>query len=268
MTVLDLWLARWKLVLDGSPLATPTSHLIPVRQDGVPLMLKIALHEEERRGSALMAYYTGDNAARVLACEGEALLMERARGGAPLIEMARSGRDDEATTIICGVIARLHAPRKSPLPSDLPPLHTWFRELDLAGLKHGGLFAEGAITARELLAHPREIVVLHGDIHHGNVLFDDARGWLAIDPKGGIGERYFDYTNIFCNPDFATATATGRLQSQVKLIATDAHLEPDRLMRWVFAYACLSASWSLAESEDAIVSRAVAEIAASALGLH
>lgn len=264
----DVWLARWRLELDGSPIATPTSRLFPVRQDGVPLMLKLALHEEERRGAAVMAYYAGDGAARVFASEGEALLLERASGGAALIEMARSGRDDEASAIICGAVARLHAPRELPTPPDLMPLQVWFQELDVAGIKHGGVFAEAAATAEKLLTEPGETVVLHGDIHHANVLFDATRGWLAIDPKGLIGERYFDYANIFCNPDLATATAPGRLQRQAKLIATVARLEPDRLMQWIFAYACLSASWSLAEGEDAIVSIAVAEIAARQLRLH
>jgi len=32
-------------------------------------------------------------------------------------------------------------------------------------------------------AAPREVGVLYGDLHHGNVLNFDAHGWLAIDPK-------------------------------------------------------------------------------------
>jgi streptomycin 6-kinase len=51
-----------------------------------------------------------------------------------------------------------------------------------------------------LLAEPREVGVLHGDLHHGNVLDFGVRGWLAIDPKGLLGERGFDFANIFTNP--------------------------------------------------------------------
>jgi streptomycin 6-kinase len=46
-----------------------------------------------------------------------------------------------------------------------------------------------AATARELLAKPSEVVILHGDIHRGNVLDFGPRGWLASDPKGLVGER-------------------------------------------------------------------------------
>lgn len=31
--------------------------------------------------------------------------------------------------------------------------------------------------------------LLHGDLHHENILLDGERGWLAIDPKGVIGPK-------------------------------------------------------------------------------
>jgi streptomycin 6-kinase len=46
-----------------------------------------------------MAWWNGDGAARVLAHEGDALLMERATGDASLAETARGGRDDDASRI-------------------------------------------------------------------------------------------------------------------------------------------------------------------------
>nr|WP_249123342.1 MULTISPECIES: aminoglycoside phosphotransferase family protein [unclassified Bradyrhizobium] len=54
-----------------------------------------------------------------------------------------------------------------------------------------------------MLAEPRDVVVLHGDLHHDNVLDFGERGWLAIDPRCLRGERGFDYANIFTNPDMA-----------------------------------------------------------------
>ena len=114
--------------------------------------------------------------------------------------MARNGRDDEAARIICDVIAELHAPRAKPLP-DLIPLSHGFESSEPAAAGHGGLLSLSAETARVLLDDPHEIGVLHGDIHHGNILDFGERGWLAIDPKRLVGERGFDYANIFCNPD-------------------------------------------------------------------
>lgn len=64
-------------------------------------MLKIAVEAEERWGAALMVWWGGEGAVRVLAHEGEALLLERASGEDSLVEMSRNGRDDEASRIIC-----------------------------------------------------------------------------------------------------------------------------------------------------------------------
>jgi streptomycin 6-kinase len=46
----------------------------------------------------------------------------------------------------------------------------------------GGVLTKSATAARDLLAVPQNVAPLHGDIHHGNILDGDERGWLAIDP--------------------------------------------------------------------------------------
>jgi len=89
--------------------------------------------------------------------------------------------------------------------------------------------------------------------------------WLAIDPKGLLGERGFDFANIFCNPDGPIATAPGRLKRQIDVVASAAALEHRRLLKWVLAYAGLSAAWSLGEGERPNLALAVAAQAAAAL---
>lgn len=260
----DAYLGRWRLTPDGEPIVTLSSALLPVRRGGVPAMLKIARHAEERAGARLMAWWEGDGAARVLEHDEDALLMERALGTGSLVAMARGGRDDEASRILCACAARLHAPRDRP-PPELVPLARWFRSLEPAAAVHGGILATAHAAARELLGAPREVTVLHGDIHHGNVLDFGARGWLAIDPKGLVGERGFDFANLFCNPDLQTAAAPGRLARRVEVVAAAAGLERGRLLRWILAYAGLSAAWSLEDGDAPELALAVAEIAAAEL---
>jgi streptomycin 6-kinase len=238
--VFDKHFVRWRLVPNGQPITTHSSDLLPVRHEGVPAMLKIAREPEERWGGLLMAWWEGDGAARVLAHEGDGLLLERAMGGTSLAEVARNGRDDEASRVICAVAAKLHAPRGRP-PPELLPLSRRFEELEPAAARHGGILGQAAATARELLAEPRDVVVLHGDLHHGNVLDFGPRGWLAIDPKRLAGERGFEFASILRNPDRATATAPGRLARQATVVAEAAGLERARLLKWVLAYAGLSA---------------------------
>lgn len=272
------YLERWQLMPDGDPIITRGSRLLPVRAAGVPAMLKIALDAEEKFGGALMSWWEGQGAARVFAHEDDALLMERAEGASSLLDMALTGRDDEASRIICNVVARLHAPRLSPPPA-LVPLAEWFRALPLAAVKYGGcrechgesgdIFPACAAIADKLLQSPQEVVVLHGDIHHRNILDFGDRGWLAIDPKRVAGERGFDYANLFCNPELATVRAPGRMARQLKVVVAEAAgLEEERLLQWIAAYAGLSAAWFLedGDKESAKGDLAVAELALAELG--
>ena len=113
-------------------------------------MLKIADHDDERIGGSVMQWWNGEGAARVLARDGVAVLLERAEGPASLAVMSRTGRDDEACAILCTVAARLHGHRSNP-PPDLLPLVQWFRDLEPAVAKHGGILTKSAEAARMLL---------------------------------------------------------------------------------------------------------------------
>jgi streptomycin 6-kinase len=264
----DTYLSRWNLVPDGSPIITQSGRFLPVRRRGEPAMLKLT-EAEERFGVMLMEWWDGDGAARVLARDDDALLLERAEGAVSLADMARNGRDDEACRVLCAVAARLHAPRPEPLP-ELIPLPHWFRELEPAAATHGGILARCAETAHVLLAEPREVGVLHGDLHHGNVVDFGVRGWLAIDPKGLLGERGFDFANIFTNPDLAdptrpVATEPGHFVRRLEVVVNAARLERPRLLRWILAWTGLSAAWFLSDGDSAAIDLRVAQLAAAEL---
>lgn len=254
------YVTRWQLDADGVPFQTHSSWLQPVRHRGKPAMLKISMAAEERRGGLSMIWWEGEGVVRVLAHATDALLLERVCGGESLIDMARGGRDDDASRVLCNVAARLHAPRTRTVP-ELMPLCRWFESLTLGANAHDGVLREAAGVAEELLARPQDITVLHGDLHHGNVLDGGTRGWLAIDPKGLLGERGFDFANIFCNPDFDIATTPGRLVRQVAIIGEAAHLDRHRLLAWIASWAALSARWHLEDGTNPDTALAVARIA-------
>jgi streptomycin 6-kinase len=258
------WLTRWNLMPDGAAFSTHTSLLLPVIAEGQPAMLKIATAPEEERGAEVLAWWRGEGATRVLALEGAALLMERATGAHSLVQMAASGDDDAASRILCATAAHLHQPRPDP-PASAVPLETWFPALAPAAAREGGILLRAKAAANHLLGSQRDLTILHGDLHHGNVLDFGARGWLAIDPKGLLGERGYDFANIFCNPDASTATAPDRLAKQADIVAETANIERARLLQWVLAYAGLSASWSLEDGDDPMLALTVAEIAAGEL---
>lgn len=260
---------RWELREDGLPFRTHTSVLQRVRTpNGALAFLKVALCEEERRGAALLRWWNGEGAVRVLAHNHNTVLLECACGGRSLTKMSQTGEDDEASRIICAVAARLHSRGAAGMPELMPqptPLAHCFQSLALAAASKGGIFHELSTIADSLLATPHQVVILHGDLHHGNILDAGERGWLCIDPKGYTGERGFDYANIFCNPDYPTATQPERFERRVTVIAEAARLERQRLLSWITAWAGLSAAWHLEDGGNADTALAVAALALRAL---
>jgi streptomycin 6-kinase len=255
------WLRRWRLTPDGDATVTASSIVMPVRtRNGTPAVLKIAHSEEEERGAALLAALDGHGAARVLRRDREAVLLERATGNRSLVRMVKHGKDDEATRIICDTARRIHA-ASDQVAAAAPPLvdlRTWFRLLFEHADGLTALHREGADLASALLDDPGEPVPLHGDLHHGNVLDFGERGWLAIDPKGLVGEAGFDYANLLCNPSHTRALRPGRLERQFGVVAEASTLDPDRLARWLIAWCALSSTWFVLDGDEAHASSAAA----------
>ena len=267
--ILAPYLALWHLTPDGETIITPAARLLPVMRGAQPAMLKVVTLEEARRGSDLLAWWDGEGAARVYERHGDAVLMERALGDRSLIHIATSGRDDEATHILCESIATLHTPRGKPAPA-LVLLDVWFAPLAPTARTHGGLLVRAHEAARALLADPRDAIPLHGDIHHENVLDFGARGWLAIDPHAVLGERSFDYANIFCNPDLGDATLRvarnrARFLRRLDIVTSRSGIERHRLLQWILAWCGLSAAWFIEDGMSAEIDFAIAAIAAAEL---
>ncbi len=266
------WLNLWNLIPDGTPFITHTSQLLPVKtaKNGMKAMLKITDDAHEQTGNALMVWWGGNGAAQVMAHENGAILLERATGSASLSAMSRTGRDTEAVRIICLTANRLHTFQKQS-PPQLTPLHDWFRTLKPAARKHGGVLNRCAEIAEELLSTPRDVVALHGDLHHDNVLDFGASGWLAIDPKGIMGERGFDYANIFTNPDIGNpvpriAAVPEIFKQRLKTVTEVAGLDKQRLLMWIIAWCGLSTAWTLESNEAAAITLEMAKLALAELG--
>ena len=267
--MLEPYLRQWGLVPTGDTIRTRTSQLLPVLFHGQPAMLKVTDDADERYGHLLMRWWAADGAARVLACDDGAVLLERATGSGSLVRLAEDGQDDEATRIICDVARRLHTPRGAP-PPGLVPLTTWFEPLAPAARAQGGILVHAANAAADVLASQREIVPLHADLHHENVLDFGERGWLAIDPKRVIGERAFEYTILFCDPDLGLPHLTIARRPEIfaqrlKIVSEAANLEVRRLLLWVLAWAGLSAVWQIGDDLDPGIEFQVAEMALAAL---
>lgn len=266
-------IARWRLTPAGAAFETRYgNHLTPVlMEDGRPAMLKIIASDDEKPGVGALRYFGGDGAAALYESAEDAELMERL-AGPDLAALARAD-DDRATHILCDVIAALHAPRTEAPPPDLHDLRRRFRALEGA-VKSIGLserarrnLCAGWESASALLAAPSGRCVLHGDMHHENVLFDAADDrWRAIDPKGLIGDPGYDYANIFLNPLAAPALAIARVEARAKIVAARRGVPVENVLQWAEAHAMLSAAWTLGDGRDPAWAWDVAEQARALRG--
>jgi streptomycin 6-kinase len=88
---------------------------------------------------------------------------------------------------------------------------------------------------------------LHGDLHHYNVLFDSERGWVAIDPKGVVGEVEYEVGAALRNPcessELFARSAT--VEKRLNQFASKLDLDFSRALRWAFSQAVLSAIWGV-----------------------
>jgi streptomycin 6-kinase len=245
----DEALARFRLV-DPRPLAeTRTATLWTVRTvagETAVLKLLVSGETEEDLGAAYLQSLQGRGAVRVLARESNAILMEHCPGPS-LGDIVRAGQDVEATEALCDVILRFHgAPQGQvqlqPLALRLAPLTTATLDGDLA---------EAAGIARDMLADPVPSVALHGDLHHDNVLLA-SRGWLAIDPKGVLGDPAYEAANAFRNPDGLGARLfdPDRIQDMAARFSRRLGQPKSRLLGWAAAHCALSTRWSLEAGQD------------------
>jgi streptomycin 6-kinase len=221
------------------------------RADGSPAVVKALKPfddvEDELRGAHFLAWRRGEGSVRLLGRDGSRMLIEYAGERHVSAVLDRDG-DAAATEVAAEVIARLHSPSGRPAPAGLQPLGERFASLFAKGANRtadgASPYADAAELAQRLLADQHGVRPLHGDLHHDNMLFSP-RGWLAIDPKGVVGDPAFDAANMFYNPlerdDLCLDPE--RVAGMAAIFSHTMKIDPRRLLDFAVAYGCLSAAW-------------------------
>ena len=242
------YLAVWELSQPRLLTQTRTGRLYTVRHAGETAILKLLspLGTEERRGALALRYFDGHGAVRLLRHDDDAQLLEYASGD-PLVRLVERGEDERATRIIARVLAQLHGVPQDASYDGLVPLERWFGALFAKAATDrqvgaGTMFVRAAALAEELLADPREVRALHGDLQHYNI-HQSPRGWLAVDPKGLVGERTYDCANALCNPGRPELVHDERrLLTHAALLAELLAVDRWRVLGFTYAWACLNAT--------------------------
>ena len=102
------------------------------------------------------------------------------------------------------------------------------------------MLGEAVAFLREAGPAQGEQVVLHQDLHGGNVLQAQREPWLAIDPKPLVGEREFDTASFLRDRRWELrndADAGARVRRRLDLLAAELGLDRDRMRGWGVAHA-------------------------------
>ncbi|HEY1708124.1 MAG TPA: aminoglycoside phosphotransferase family protein [Rhizomicrobium sp.] len=242
------YLAKWHLALDGEPFETHSSQLAYVTRGAARAVLKILNPEsDEHQGAAILMRWGGP-AACVLEHDEQALLIERALPGTTLAEMFVAGQDDDATHIWCDVVQQLHT---KPAPEGWPDVVERGRSFH-RNVQHPLLPPDLVAEARaEYFAlcdtQSPERFLLHADLNHFNIIRDETRGWVVIDPKGFAGELEWESGTFLRNPipHWDTLAEPARLERRVRTLCDRLGFDGTRILRWCAAQTVLSCIWSV-----------------------
>ncbi len=268
---------RWSLRVEGPFPNLSYNWVAPARREyGAPAVLKLSLPGDKgfEAEAAALAAFGGRGICRLLELDLDrgAMLLERLQPGAPLAEV---GDDEEATLAAAGVMRKLWRP--APRDHGFPTVSDWAKGLGRLRRRYGGgtgpmpgeLVSVAEALFAELLASEEEPLLLHGDLHQENILSAGREPWLAIDPKGVVGEAAYDTAALLHNPVGTLDAPHPRrlLERRLDVLSGELGLDRARVRAWGLAQAVLAAYWGLEDGgrvwEEALAfARLLAEIRA------
>jgi streptomycin 6-kinase len=242
---------RWSLAVEPHYENLSYNYVAPVRtRDGDAAVLKLCMPDHDFLCEAeALRLFDGHACARPLEVDREAgaILLERMEPGAELHTL----HDDVAeTSAVAAVMRQLQRPYSGLFP--FPVATEWINDaLDpnaIPALKQAHPWIDKALARIvEIASEPYDEVLLHGDLHHGNVLSSSRAPWLAIDPKGVIGDPAWELAPFLFNRlERSPAVDWPRIiRRRADQIAEELSLDRERVYAWSAVRAIQSAFWSL-----------------------
>jgi streptomycin 6-kinase len=243
---------RWELSI-GEPLPGGVIGYTvgAVRGGATPVVLKISYPDgwfaEE---TAALVHWDGNGAIELIDHDPRgAQLLERAEPGTSLLEMAD---EDAALGLAADQLERLWIPDPGGITSLASEVARWASTMAARHDEQGPPFERALVheavgLIRDLSPRQHEQVLLHGDLHLGNVLAAEREPWLVIDPKPLIGEREFDAIALVRDKgeELAAEPEAGgeRVQRRFDLLCERLQLDRGRVKGWAVAVAIDYALW-------------------------
>lgn len=196
--LLQQYLKAWILSNANLIAKKPTSHVYKVKQGNSTCVLKLytdlgRIHESI--GPVFLETCKGNGVVGVINYNDEACLLEYI-DGPELLTLVDDSKDEEATLIIAQTLNKIH---KTPIPEN----HKFddfnkhmLKSFDKTPIDDAPeIIKRAAKFAEKHIKNQQEICLLHGDMHHKNIMHHAEKGWVALDPQSLIGDRAYDCAN-------------------------------------------------------------------------
>lgn len=261
----------WNLTPCASDFNLSYNYVMDVRQQsGEPAILKVGVPQAELFSEMrLLSILNGHCTVRLLRSSraAGALLIERVTPGTVLTDIQRTN-DESATTNAIKLIVESPVDVPDKTGSEFPTIVQWCgafdRVLELDTIPLSRHVLDKAVQLlKELESSTVSRRLLHGDLHHENILFDQVRGWLCIDPKGVIGDPVFNAARFLNNPSpelVSQQHPREMIVRRVEMLAVAMNTSTERLLSWAFVDCILSACWSIEAGQPVDYSIQCAEI--------
>lgn len=249
-------LEEWGLTVDGALMNGFCSLVAPVlTADGERAVLKLhtdADADESDFEHLALQHWHGNGTVLLLRADPRrrAMLLERLHPR----DLTTIG-DLEACEVVADLYGRIHVPALPQLRTVTSYVERW--TADLEALPHDvpipRRMREQCLTlARDLVADPASVGrIIHGDLHHHNVLAADREPWLVIDPKPMSGDPHYEVAPMLWNrwDDIVAGDVRTNLRRRFHTIVDTAGLDEDRARDWVVVRMVHNMSWAVIDGD-------------------
>ena len=225
------------------------------REDGSRAVFKIGPPQNSAGKfgeAAYLEYLDGDGAVRLLMSDSErhAMLIERITPGLNLKEAFKTLPQDavEAAVDCLSRTARPVPPKK-----EFESLDAWMNEL--RGALNSTFPRQHAEKAIDHFRTNSEIgyrSLIHGDLHHENILLSGEDRFVVIDPKGVVGHIGYDIAVFLNNHHWWIVAHPHKrelLNDAVGRFAEAFEIDPHNVRKWAYSQMVLSAYWTFEENQ-------------------
>ena len=220
-------------------------------QGNKPIILKLGLdHQTLNREAFALKCFSGFGAIKLLSEDDGILLLERAIPGISL-KTYFPDREQEAIQIATKLMKKLHQ-ANIPEHTNFPHIKDWLAALNKNSKIPRGYLQKAKKLRDHLLQTSKQDVLLHGDLHHDNIL-QNGDDWLVIDPKGVMGEPAYEVAAFIRNPMpnlLNINNVSEMIENRIKLFANLLDIPVKRILNWCFVQAVLAWIWAIEDGCD------------------